>query len=169
MIGNCSECNFVGVLSNAHFKLCSKCNNKRLGEGKTKHIQIIKRSKIMARSRPKMISNKQKQAHKDLIKVYKEIAEEREHICAGCHEPDGVVPLSNSHSIPRSRRKDLETDKNNIGYHCLTIGGRIGCHDKWASGDLKIMSQLFDFQDRMNYIRETDEEYYNLLMSKENK
>ena len=52
----------------------------------------------------KAISNKQKAINKELKKVYKEIAEEREHKCTGCNRYD--VPLSHSHLIPRSRRKD---------------------------------------------------------------
>ena len=47
-----------------------------------------------------------------LNKVYDEIALEREHKCTGCGRYD--VPLSHSHLIPRSRRKDLITNKRNI-------------------------------------------------------
>ena len=65
----------------------------------------------------KQVSKKQSTINRELTKVYKEIANERGHYCTGCGRSD--VPLSHSHIIPRSRRPDLVTDKNNITYHCL--------------------------------------------------
>ena len=110
----------------------------------------------------KAISNKQKAINKELKKVYKEIAEEREHKCTGCNRYD--VPLSHSHLIPRSRRKDLTTNKKNITYHCLTFGSRMGCHDIWESKD---RTMLLDYFNNMSIIEELDREYYNLLKQKE--
>ena len=103
-------------------------------------------------------SNKQKGIHKELKKVYKEIAEEREHKCTGCNRYD--VPLSHSHLIPRSRRKDLTTNKKNITYHCLTFGSRRGCHDIWESKD---RTMLLDYFNNMAIVKELDNEYYNLI------
>ena len=60
----------------------------------------------------KQISKKQSKINQELKKVYKEIAETRGHYCTGCGKSD--VPLSHSHYIARSRRKDLETTKKNI-------------------------------------------------------
>ena len=59
----------------------------------------------------KKVSNKQKKINNKLKKVYREIAETRGHYCTGCGRSD--VPLSHSHIIPRSRRKDLELDSIN--------------------------------------------------------
>ena len=108
------------------------------------------------------ISEKQKKINKELKKIYKEIAETRPHVCSGCGRGD--VPLSHSHIIPRSRRKDLITDINNITYHCLSIGGRVGCHELWESGDILKKQSLLDFGDSMEYIQSVDEEYYYLLI-----
>tara|TARA_Y100001973_G_C5204596_1_gene340517 strand:- start:404 stop:739 length:336 start_codon:yes stop_codon:yes gene_type:complete len=108
----------------------------------------------------KKVSKKQTKINKELKKVYKEIAETRGHYCTGCGRSD--VPLSHSHYIPRSRRKDLETKINNITYHCLSMGGRKGCHDLWGGG-ISDKQKLMDYHQAMEYILEQDTEYYFLL------
>ena len=95
-----------------------------------------------------------------LNKVYKEIAKERGHYCTGCGKPDGVVPLSHSHLIPRSRRKDLEADKLNITYHCLSIDGRRGCHEIWESRE---RVKLLDYHKNIEKILEMDVEYFYII------
>ncbi len=106
-----------------------------------------------------LVANKKKiEQNKLLKKVYKEIADERGHYCTGCGRSD--VPLSHSHLIPRSRRQDLITDKNNITYHCLSMGGRKGCHDIWDSAD---KYKLLDYHKSMEYILSMDTEYYFLI------
>ena len=106
----------------------------------------------------KNISNKQKKEKRLLSIIYNQIAEERGHYCNGCGRSD--VPLSHSHVIPRSRRKDLVTDKRNITYHCLSIGEHKGCHDMWES---KERTKLLDYCKNMEYILEVDTEYYFLI------
>lgn len=106
----------------------------------------------------KAISKKQKDINKKLGKVYMEIMEERGHYCTGCGRSD--VPLSNSHLIPRSRRSDLICDKRNITYHCLSIGGRKGCHEMWEGVG---RTKLLDYHKNMEYILEVDPEYYFLI------
>lgn len=166
MVGNCSKCSFKGELNNSHFRLCLKCNRKRLEESNPKDTQSIVKRKIIARKPIRIKSDKQKESDKKLRQVYEKIGLDRERKCEGCHKQEGQVILSHSHTIPRSRRKDLIADKNNIGYHCLSMGEHIGCHDKFASGNLEIMNKLFDFESRMEYIKSNDEEYYNLLVTK---
>lgn len=106
----------------------------------------------------KQISKKQSVINRELRKVYKEIADERGHYCTGCGRAD--VPLSHSHLIPRSRRADLQTDKNNITYHCLSMGERKGCHEMWEGVD---RHKLLDYYRNMEYILEADPEYYFLI------
>ena len=106
----------------------------------------------------KKVSNKQSKINRELKKVYKEISLEREHCCTGCGRYD--VPLSNSHLIPRSRRPDLVLDKNNITYHCLSIGERKGCHEIWE-GPNKFT--LLDYHTNIEYIERVDKEYYNII------
>ena len=107
----------------------------------------------------KKVSDKQHKVHKELKKVYDEISDERGHYCTGCGRSD--VPLSHSHLIPRSRRSDLITDKDNITYHCLSIGNRKGCHDIWDSGD---RHKLLDYHKNIEYILSVDTEYYFLIV-----
>ena len=108
----------------------------------------------------KKVSNKQQKINRKLKAIYKEIAETRGHYCTGCNRSD--VPLSHSHYIARSRRKDLETDINNITYHCLSMDGRKGCHELWGGGILD-KQKLLDFPRAMEYILENDMELYFLL------
>lgn len=107
----------------------------------------------------KKISKKQSAINRELKKVYKEIAETRGHYCTGCGRSD--VPLSHSHYIARSRRKDLETDPKNITYHCLSIGERKGCHQMWE-GSLEERQRLLDYPLAMEYILEVDPELFFL-------
>ena len=94
-----------------------------------------------------------------LKKIYQEISEERSHHCTGCGRSD--VPLSHSHIIPVSRRKDLQLEKDNITYHCLSIGDRKGCHEMWESRSER--SMLLDYHVNMEYILDVDPEYYYLI------
>ena len=110
----------------------------------------------------KKISKKQSAINKKLKEVYKQIAETRGHYCTGCGRSD--VPLSHSHYISRSRRKDLELDPNNITYHCLSISQKTnkGCHDLWEGG-LSDKQKLLDYHKAMEYILEKDTELYFLM------
>lgn len=111
-------------------------------------------------SRIASVSKKQAASNRKLKKVYEEIANERGHYCTGCGKSSVDVPLSHSHLIPRSRRKDLETDKRNITYHCLSMGDRKGCHDMWESTQ---RVKLLDYHKNMETILELDVEYYYLI------
>ena len=107
-------------------------------------------------------SAKENKIKRELKKIYKQIAEERPHCCSGCGRSD--VPLSHSHIIPVSRRKDLQLVKENIKYHCLSMGGttnRKGCHEMWESRSER--SMLLDYHKNLEYIYETDPEYYHLI------
>jgi hypothetical protein len=89
----------------------------------------------------------------NLTLTYKQIADERPHVCTGCGTGQN---LSHSHLIPRSKRKDLEKVKENITYHCLSVGG-VGCHEKYDSMRL---IELKDFESNMKYIYKADKEFY---------
>ena len=66
--------------------------------------------------------------------------------------------LTHSHLIPRSRRRDLITDPNNIQYHCMN------CHRKWEDGVLS--DEMNDFERNMDYLLEKDEQYYHIKRQK---
>ena len=109
----------------------------------------------------KRVSKKQQKVTEELKKVYRRIDDERGHYCTGCGRSD--VPLSYSHLIPRSRRQDLITDIKNITYHCLSLGGRKGCHDIWESTD---KNTLLDYHNNIEYILSVDTEYYFIITEK---
>jgi 5-methylcytosine-specific restriction endonuclease McrA len=96
-------------------------------------------------------SKKQNSIDRELKKVYSEMALEREHYCTGCGTTE---QLTHSHLIPRSRRRDLITDPNNIQYHCLS------CHVKWEDGVLS--NEMSDYEVNMEYLLKKDNEYYNI-------
>ena len=125
-------------------------------------LQRIRRSFRFNRlvSKMKAISKKQSAINRELKRVYKEMELTRGHYCTGCGRSD--VALSHSHYIARSRRKDLETDPNNITYHCLSMGERKGCHQLWEGG-IADKQRLLDYTRAMEYILEKDTELYFLL------
>lgn len=155
----CLECEKEGIknyfITNKIHSLCNKHNKARLyGFNITKNIiKPLKRVSI------------KETINKDKLKViYQEISQEREHICSGCGNKNN---LSHSHLIPRSRRKDLELDKENIKYHCLVgMNGEEGCHSKWESNILSKMKYLFDYEDNLNYLSKVDKEYYYFVINK---
>ncbi len=106
-------------------------------------------------------TSKETKIKKELKRIYAEIADDRGHYCCGCGRSD--VPLSHSHIIPVSRRKDLQLVKDNITYHCLSMGqgSRRGCHEMWESRSER--SMLLDYHKNLEYILETDPEYYFLI------
>tara|TARA_R100001530_G_scaffold99380_1_gene69064 strand:- start:435 stop:767 length:333 start_codon:yes stop_codon:yes gene_type:complete len=105
-------------------------------------------------------TKKENKIKKELMKLYQTIADERPHYCTGCGRSD--VPLSHSHIIPVSRRKDLQLEKENITYHCLSMGHqRKGCHEMHESRSGRMM--LLDYHKNLEYILETDPEYYFLI------
>ena len=105
------------------------------------------------------MSKKQEKIKRELRKIYHEILLER-NTCSGCGKHGNAVPLSFSHIIPRSRRRDLVTDRRNITLHCLSIGERKGCHEIWESRD---RDKLLDYFSNLAYIKEVDKEYYYII------
>lgn len=100
-------------------------------------------------------SKKQNSIDRELKKVYQEMAINRPHLCTSCGTSH---QLSHSHLIPRSRRRDLVADPNNITYHCLT------CHKKWENGTTA--DEMADFKRNMDYIKSVDEQYFHIREQK---
>lgn len=97
---------------------------------------------------------------KSLTDVYKELAFEREQKCSGCGKRER---MSHSHLVPKSRSEKLKTVKDNIVYHCLSMGNVVGCHTKWESMDCVTLS---DFGKNMATVYELDREYFWIRMQK---
>lgn len=150
-IDKCSKCDCSSkrpIVNRTHY-LCQEKNRERLdGQSDKKKASF---------SSLKKTSDKQKLRLVELKTVYEEIANEREHVCTGCGSRKN---LTHSHKIPRSRRKDLEADKENINYYCMD------CHYKWEHGSASERQDLNDFVEAMEYIERVDISYYNLIMMK---
>lgn len=70
-----------------------------------------------------------------LKQLYKEIWENRPHVCEVCGEPIPYPVAHNfSHIHSKGARPDLKYDKANIQLWCSTVQreGR-GCHDLWTN------------------------------------
>lgn len=105
----------------------------------------------------KSTSKKQISVEEDLKGVYELIKSTRDFWCTGCGSTQN---LDHSHLIPRSRRSDLVTEIKNITYHCRA------CHLIWEHGSQEEKKKLHDFSRNMEYIKEVDVVYYNILKSK---
>jgi hypothetical protein len=145
---DCGEKQFI--VNRTHW-LCEKKNRERLDGQQS---QTVKKSKLSSFFKT---SAKQKENIIRLKEVYAEISNEREHICESCGTKE---MLSHSHIIPRSRRKDLECDKENIIYQCLK------CHHIWEHGTAKEKAGLPNFEKIIEYIKKVDSEFYSLITQK---
>lgn len=153
---NCNGCTKKRIIVNVKHGLCQFCNNKRLHKG-------VKKVYNFERKKPKPVSKKQKEINGKIKSVYQSIDSSREHKCSGCDAEN--FPLSHSHIIPRSRRKDLESDPRNIVFDCLSIGEHKGCHEKW-DGSSEEKKSLLNYHERIEYIKSVDKEYYHLITLK---
>ncbi len=97
---------------------------------------------------------------KELARAKEEIALERVHICNNCGTK---MRLSHSHLIPASRAGSLYTVKENIVFHCLSLGDTIGCHSKWESVECVLMK---DFESNFELIFKLDRQYFWLRLEK---
>ena len=110
-------------------KIYSESEIREQERQKQRKATKAKKSKNTPKKRLKQVSSKQQSILKEYKKVCDEIDEEREPICAGCLRGD--LPLSHSHRIRVSLRKDLMKDKEGIDLMCYGYSG--SCHDKVES------------------------------------
>lgn len=154
---------------NKKYDLCDHCNYFRLN-GKTKEEIYKERASskekkiyTLKKSKPNQISEKQKSSNKQIRETYAEIALTREKRCTGCAT---YYNLSHSHILSRKQRPDLQVEESNITYHCLSIGEKEGCHQKWESQNYFKVIELADYLDLMQYVKDNDKEIYNKLIIK---
>ena len=115
---------------------------------------LSSKSTLNTKGRINPISSKQKSISENLSKVYSNIDQKEKLYCRGCGT---TTNLSHSHIIPRSRRRDLVTEPNNITLHCNR------CHLIWEHGTLEELQSLQDFSKNLEYIKSVDLEYYNII------
>lgn len=94
-----------------------------------------------------------------LTKAYEEIALERPHVCDECRTTER---LSHSHLIHRSYHGQhqgvpLAVVKENIVYHCISMGEKKGCHELWDSMDAPKMKT---FEKNFRMIHKLDRTFF---------
>ena len=99
-------------------------------------------------------SQKKEATDRKVSNIMAELMSEHDGLCTGC---GGRRPLDPSHIIRRSLAPHLVTNKNNIKPHCRT------CHNKWDSGDLWQMIELWDFFDNLEAIEKIEPKYYMVI------
>lgn len=116
--------------------------------------QLSSASKLKNSAKINHASSEQKAIDNSYAKNKKERYSQYE-LCTGCQETHNSTP---SHLIPRSRRKDLIDVIENLKPHCLK------CHAKWESSG---RSELMDYEENMEIVKQLDPEYYRLLLMKQ--
>lgn len=145
-------------------KNIEKMKKNRLEKAKSKsNINTPLKAKVSIKtSKPiKSVSSKQSKVNSELQNTYNEIKQTREPICQGC----GLKkPLSFSHTISRKKRKDLQTDIDNIELECF--GDSTSCHDIWEHLKVPEVFNLLNFDRKMLYIKQKDPELYIRIQQK---
>ena len=152
------------IVNRTHW-LCTNCNRERLdsnsGGRKKERKQLLAKTTFKASQVPLKNTKKmnQKSSKQKVIDVaYSgtlKILEKREYICTGCGATDGLTP---SHLVPRSWNRSLVAVARNVTWHCLV------CHPLWESPR---RMELNDYEDNMEIVKKLDEDYYNLLIVKQ--
>ena len=142
---------------------CPTCNKQYLSH-KSHNCQEVKSGyKPMKSGRLKFMSNKNQGQYNILQRIYKQIDDEREHKCEGC---GSFNHLSHAHLIPRGFNKELEVYKDNIRLYCMQRqDGSKGCHQRWE-GNFQDKQTVLDFNENMEYIKNKNISYYNLILNK---
>lgn len=96
-------------------------------------------------------TSKRAAIEREYNKVKAQIMQDRPHCCAGCGTYAGMITFS--HRIPRSRRRDLIADINNIDLMCHN------CHNKVETGKY---NELLNGNEIVRYIEENEPELLKL-------
>lgn len=146
---------------NKKYQLCDACNYVRI-HGKSRYE--VGREKAQKNTKPKKVYRIKTKINHIKIDAYakfdKQMEREDKVFCSGCGT---YFNLSHSHLVPVSFNKRLEGDLNNLKYHCVSMGEKVGCHDKWESRDIKLMQELNDFEESMERVKVLDPKYYLVI------
>jgi hypothetical protein len=106
-----------------------------------------------------------------LSKAYKLIDEAREPRCESCGKWHTTAPLSHSHTISVARCKELGlpeliSEEMNIVLECFEAptSSPTACHNIWESGTIEQKMKLKTFNEKLEFIKEYDEETYNKFL-----
>lgn len=186
VIDNCNRCNEEKPIVNKKYYLCYDCNYQRLHgesyEDKQKRQQketfrnITTANKITPKRNNKPLkqrTDKQKEFEEKLKQEYEKFDADKistgEWYCTGCFTNQH---LSHSHILRQSWCKANGKEElcypysGNVVLHCLSAGNKRGCHEKWESGVIEWMIQLYDFWDNLEFIRSVSEQEYQKIYQK---
>lgn len=160
-MGKCSECDCgtQRLIVNRTHNLCEEKNSKRLERNSSNSLSKVKVSKSVMGIRAQ--SKKRMKIEAEYIAIKKEIRDEMEGILQ-CEECGTSNNSSFSHLVPRSRREDLISNRRNIVVQCMDSDIKKGCHTRWEEND----STMNTYQKNMESVKLLDQEYYNLLLMK---
>lgn len=160
---NCTQCHTYPIY-NQHFKLCAYCNRKRLDEKKrtgskssSGSVRTKKTSNIRVRIQRKDSRRKAPKSQIQKTTFRQEITERRPAVCSGCNST--TRSLTVSHTIPVSLAKHLEFEHDNVELECIE------CHTKWEHGTIEAKKQLYNYEQKIEYIKRVDPEYFNRKFS----
>lgn len=170
VIDYCSECDCdkKRVIVNKTRYLCKEKNHLRL-HGETEQETLNKKAQKWSfgqkKKSLKSISKKEslnKEKYSETIFWLKENVPLE---CSGCGQNQFLSP---SHLVRRSDRKDLESNKNNIKWHCMERlipdkFGNMGCHDRWESLDIEKMLSMKDFEENLKIVKSLDNKLFNRI------
>jgi len=167
-IEKCSKCDCgeKRPIVNRTHKLCDEKNKERLNKNSGKPNKTLSQlmssstmsgiGKSLKRTPMKGISKKQKRISAEYKCTTSKMLDGIQE-CSGCGWDDR---LTHSHLIPRSRRRDLVSNEENIVYHCTE------CHLTWESPE---RINLNDYDKNMEVVKKLDEEYYEMLLMKQDR
>lgn len=95
--------------------------------------------------------------NKELHEVYDQIALERPHKCDECYTGER---LSHSHLAPKAHFQKLAILKENIVYHCMTMGDIVGCHDLYEGMQVAKMKNFEKYYRFLHAYSEETRKYF---------
>lgn len=128
------------------------------GSGGLKRSSLKSGGGFTSKKKPvKRKSEKQKQEDIEYEKTKEAVWKRDGGLCRGCRTSER---LSFSHYIPRSHRKDLVTEVDNVALHCMSFGGIKGCHTKHEDQE---WDQMLDGQIIIATMKRLDLQYFRRI------
>lgn len=150
------------LIVNRTYWLCKQGNEERLKKNRGGSEKVHKGfSKKQSPLKQSAIKKRKGKGEASYSRAVKEVVEARGSLCTGCNSSLNTTP---SHLVPRSWNRDLIDIPENIKPHCITIGGRVGCHEKWESHSMRM--ELLDYHENMMIVKKLDIKYFNLIKMK---
>ena len=133
-------------------------------EGSIRSYQDFDRKK--AKNPIPKVSSKQGKINNEFEKLKAQIEHDRDPWCESCGSPNNLDP---SHLIPKSKRKDLFLDPNNISVQCRSCHEALEHLDVFKIRKFRNLNKILEYiesVDSARFIHVTDKLYNQLNYSK---